>query len=222
MAENFDSQLVSPLPSSIPCWVLSNHRASRMRGKASAIMKQTFSFIATMAKVKSIIATSRSSAIKARLLIFGLLRNKKLLMSAINHRIHALMRQEKGKHTQNEEDYSKAIVLYNNAAEEEALNARHMEILEQREIEDEDDDYPDLRHSLFDLEDEDDDDDELMNGTGSVIDLVRNLREDGKEFRLEDEIDLVADVFIRRFHRQMKIQKQESFKRYREMLERSL
>jgi hypothetical protein len=39
-------------------------------------------------------------------------------------------------------------------------------------------------------------------------------------FRLEDEIDRVADVFIRRFHEQMKLQKLESFKRFCEMLER--
>ena len=36
----------------------------------------------------------------------------------------------------------------------------------------------------------------------------------------EDEIDRVADVFIRRFHDQMKLQKLESFKRFCEMLER--
>jgi len=40
------------------------------------------------------------------------------------------------------------------------------------------------------------------------------------EFRLEDEIDRVADVFIRRFHEQMMLQKLESFKRFCEMLER--
>lgn len=126
--------------------------------------------------------------------------------------------------SQNEEDYSKAIVLYNNAVESPS-NTSRSEPSERDEVEeDEDDDYPDLRHSLFDLEDGDDDDvdDELVNGTGSVIDLVRNSREDGTEFKLEDEIDHVADLFIRRFHRQMKIQKQESFKRYREMLARGV
>lgn len=178
--------------------------------------------MATMVKVKSLIAKSKSSAIKARLIIFGLLRNKKVLMSALSHKIHALMGQERGKNTQNEEDYSKAIVLYNNVAEATSSNSGHSEPLDCAEVEDEDDDYPDLRHSLFDLEDDDDDDDELVKGAGSVIDLVRNSREDGTEFKLEDEIDHVADLFIRRFHRQMRIQKQESFKRYREMLARGV
>ncbi|KAL0923037.1 hypothetical protein M5K25_007079 [Dendrobium thyrsiflorum] len=222
MAENFDTQLVSPLPSSISCWVLSNPRASKMKRKASTVLKQTFSFIKNMVRAKSMLAKGKSSAIKARLLIFGLLRNKKILMSAINHKMHTIMGQEKGKHAENEEDYSKAIVLYNNA-EEAPSNSSLLEPFQCGEVEDEeDDDYPDLRHSLFNSEDDDEDDDELVNGTGSVIDLVRNSREDGTEFRLEDEIDHVADVFIRRFHRQMKLQKQESFKRYREMLARGV
>jgi hypothetical protein len=57
---------------------------------------------------------------------------------------------------------------------------------------------------------------------GSVIDLARSAAEGGGvEFRLEDEIDHVADVFIRKFHDQMKLQKLESFKRFCEMLERN-
>ncbi|OVA09726.1 Protein of unknown function DUF761 [Macleaya cordata] len=83
---------------------------------------------------------------------------------------------------------------------------------------DDDEKYPDLTHSLFDS-----DGDEFDDQTGSVIDLVRNAKEeDGENFSLEDEIDHVADLFIRRFHRQMRLQKQESFKRYQEMLERSV
>ncbi|KAG0452420.1 hypothetical protein HPP92_025084 [Vanilla planifolia] len=192
-----------------------------MKNKASTFLKQVFSFIVTMVKTKSIAAKSKSRAIKARLLIFGLLRNKKVLMSAINHKIHALMGQEKtDEGTQKEFDQSsKAIVLYNsNAAKEPTHNSISLDSAE-CDKEDVEDDYPDLRHSLFDLEDEEEDDEELVNGTGSVIDLVRNSRE---EFSLEDEIDHVADVFIKRFHRQMRMQKQESFKRYMEMLARGL
>jgi hypothetical protein len=59
----------------------------------------------------------------------------------------------------------------------------------------------------------------------SVIELARGAAAaeagGGAEFRLEDEIDHVADVFIRRFHEQMKLQKLESFKRLCEMLDRS-
>ncbi|PKA56209.1 hypothetical protein AXF42_Ash011138 [Apostasia shenzhenica] len=190
-----------------------------MRNKAATFLKQAFSLLVTMVKAKSMALKSKTRAIKARLLIFSLLRSKKLLMSAINHRLHALIHQENRAQTarkkaeeEEEEEHSKPIVWHNNAAINEApLNSADMESAELAE-EDEEDEYPDLRHSLFELEEEDEDD-ELVNGTGSVIDLVRNSKEDGAEFNLEDEIDHVADVFIKRFHRQMMIQKQDSFKR---------
>ncbi|KAJ4908417.1 Uncharacterized protein Rs2_12075 [Raphanus sativus] len=48
-------------------------------------------------------------------------------------------------------------------------------------------------------------------GEGSVIDMVKHSKEDkGEEFKLEDEIDKVADLFISRFHQQMWLQKQIS------------
>lgn len=40
--------------------------------------------------------------------------------------------------------------------------------------------------------------------------------------QLEDEIDILADAFIRRFRTQMYLQKQDSFERYRAMLNRSV
>ncbi|KAK8928798.1 hypothetical protein KSP39_PZI017534 [Platanthera zijinensis] len=183
-----------------------------MKSKPSIFLKQIFSFVITMVKSKSMAVKSKTRSIKTRLLIFNLLRTKKLLMTAINHKIHALM------NLQNEDRdgdlMAKAIVLYNDPAKGD-LPATDMEA----EAEDEDD-YPDLRHSLFDP----DEDEELVNGTGSVIDLMRSSRENGgdREFVLEDEIDHAADVFIRRFHRQMWIQKQDSFKRYTEMLARGV
>ncbi|PKU78699.1 uncharacterized protein LOC110111862 [Dendrobium catenatum] len=42
------------------------------------------------------------------------------------------------------------------------------------------------------------------------------------EFDLEDEIDQAADIFIRKFRKEMMIQKQESFKMYQEMLARGV
>lgn len=182
-----------------------------MKNKPSTFLKQVFSFVVSMVKSRSMALKSKTSSIKARLLIFNLLRNKKVLMSAINHKIHALVSQEKEDRRRNGDDLSKAIVLYNDPAKEEVPA-----------VEEDEDDYPDLRHTLFDLENGDEDE-ELVNGTGSVIDLMRNSREGGnQEFILEDEIDHAADVFIRRFHRQMWIQKQDSFKRYSEMLARGV
>ncbi|KAG6527562.1 hypothetical protein ZIOFF_009673 [Zingiber officinale] len=45
----------------------------------------------------------------------------------------------------------------------------------------------------------------------------RNAKEDVAKFSLEDEIDSVTDVFIRRFHKNTRMQKLESFKRQQEM-----
>ncbi|ONK58661.1 uncharacterized protein A4U43_C09F15370 [Asparagus officinalis] len=182
-----------------------------MKSKASTFLKDVFSVITSIVKAKAMAVKNKTSSIKTRLLVLGLLRNKKVLMSAISHKIHALMGKEGGGGGhQNDEDNSRAIVLYN--------ADRNLQDYTETVEEEEDDGYPDLRHSLFDL----DDDDEIGDGTGSAIDFVKSSREDGADFSLEDEIDLVADVFIRRFHRQMKMQKLESFKRYREMLERSV
>ncbi|XP_010942331.1 uncharacterized protein [Elaeis guineensis] len=221
MPEHLNSEplLDTPLPSSLPALcIFSNLSSAKMKNKASNFLKQVFSVIVNVVKAKSMAVKSKTGAMKSRLLIFGLLRHKKLLMSAINHKIHALMGQEKGEETPtNTEDYGKAIVLYNARENEATPSTTHTEAVN---CDDDDDDYPDLTHSLFD--DEDDDDDGLGDTTGSVIDLVRNSKEDGSEFILEDEIDHVADVFIRRFHRQIRMQKLESFKRYQEMLERSV
>lgn len=90
----------------------------------------------------------------------------------------------------------------------------HEDEINQENKEDDDNDktkdiYPDLRHSLFD------EDEYEMGRPGSVIELVKKTKEaqDGEEFKLEDQIDEVADLFIQRFHRHMWIQKQNSFKR---------
>jgi len=190
---------------------LSNLSASKMRNKTPTFLKQVFTVIVTMVKAKTMTLRNKASAMKTRLLLFRLLQSKKILMSAISRKIHALMGHEISQSTK---ENSKAIVVCNAEKDEAPPSLPYIEAA----VSDEDDDYPDLRHSLFD----EDDDDELANGTDSVIDLVRNTREDGSDFNLEDEIDHVADLFIKRFHRQMKMQRLESLKRYQEMLERSV
>ncbi|OWM77856.1 hypothetical protein CDL15_Pgr018423 [Punica granatum] len=75
---------------------------------------------------------------------------------------------------------------------------------------------PDLTHSMFNIGLEcaelDEEEEGIING-GSVVELVRSSREElGQEFQLEDEIDRVADMFIRRFHLQQRMQRQLSLK----------
>ncbi|KAL6885940.1 hypothetical protein ACP4OV_010201 [Aristida adscensionis] len=200
-----------------------------MKSKASRFFKQMVSTIMAVVKAKSTAVRAKTSALKTRLLILGILRNKKLLVTAINHKIHAIMGHQDGSANDGEAaaganggDDDKAIVLYRapsamSFSAELAGGHGHQEVEEEEE---DSDDY--LTHSLFAGEE---DDDELVSAPGSVIDVMRGAKEreqgEGAEFSLEDEIDNVADVFIRRIHRQLKLQKLDSFKRFCEMLERS-
>ncbi|KAB1200611.1 hypothetical protein CJ030_MR0G006833 [Morella rubra] len=205
-----------------------------MKNKASGVglLRQILATLSRMAKAKTLSLKSKTRVIKTRLIIFSLLSKQKFLMSSlsqsiqqrkssISHKLHALLGHH-GKHPNDEDDaggQSKAIVPYkdniNAMANESLPDPTQTELLEEKnhlyldEVDEEDDDkYPDLTHSLFKSEDMD-----FEDPGGSVIDLVKNSREEvGKEFSLEDEIDRVADLFIRRFHRQMRMQKQPSFK----------
>jgi hypothetical protein len=197
---------------------------SAMKTKASAFLKQMVSTIAAVVKAKSTVVRAKTSALKTRLLVLGVLRNKKMLMAAINTKIrHAIMggqqkqqADDAARHKKRDDDEEeasvnkKAVVLYS------APSYSFSSAEQQEEEDDSDDEY--LTHTLFA-----EDDDELVRAPGSVIDVMRDARErqqDGAEFRLEDEIDHVADVFIRRIHRQLKLQKLDSFKRFCETLER--
>lgn len=151
-------------------------------------------------------------------------------MSSLSEKFHSVW----GQSSQSKEDClledgsdkNKAIVVYNNNAHSyEALpNPCETQVVEEQDqhgfgsyynyddAADDDDKYPDLTHSLFDSED--------LDLGGSVIDLVKNSKEEaGEEFKLEDEIDRAADLFIMKFRRQMELQKQESLKRKREIMQ---
>ncbi|CAN4090977.1 unnamed protein product [Withania somnifera] len=193
-------------------------------------LKHVMSVLSTMAKSKSTAIKSKTEAIKAKLMVLSLLKSKKLSLSdlgtkAISHKIHALL-GHKEEDQDHEDENNKAIVLYNHApeADEEFLHCQYNNeingeilLLSNGESRDYDDKYPDLTHSLFDEEDE-----YLGDPNASAIDMVRNSKEEeGQNFVLEDEIDNVADLFIKKFHKRMRLQKLESFKRYQEMLQRS-
>lgn len=183
-----------------------------MKNKAASFLKHLITTIVTAIKSKSMVVKSKTSSLKTRLLLFNLLHHKKLVSSAINHKIHAIMGQDKN----GKEVSSKALVLYRGDGK--------------RESKEKDDSYLELYSPSFNerkLDDEGldiyDQEEEIVNGTASVIDMVKGAKEGGgEEFSLEKEIDHVADVFIRRFHREMKMQKLESFKRYQEMLARGV
>ena len=205
-----------------------------MKNRASVLIKQIIAALSSMAKSKTLALKFKTHRIKAKLIIFSLIRSKKFLMSSISQKLQSFLPHHHHHHSHshhkqedcllNDNDQSnEAIVVYNDNAQsyQSLVNPSETQVVEDRHEEDEygnycsydDEKYPDLTHCLFDSEGLDFD--------GSVIDLVKNAKEEaGEEFKLEDEIDHVADLFIRKFRRQIILQKQESIKRFQEMLQR--
>ncbi|KAJ4826064.1 hypothetical protein Tsubulata_000726 [Turnera subulata] len=193
-----------------------------MKNKASVFLKRIVALLSSIAKAKSLAVKNKTSTLKARAIMFSLVKSKRVLMGSISNKIHSILGQlDKESEYGDEEDQSKAIVLYCNGRANQS-NSSCTQLADDNcnndynYYDDDDDKYPDLRHCLFDEEEDFDD------PGGSIIDLVKNSKEEGEDFSLEDEIDHVADLFISRFHKQMRLQKLESFKRYQEMLARSV
>ncbi|CAH9052298.1 unnamed protein product [Cuscuta epithymum] len=198
--------------------------------QVTGFVKQVISRLTAVVKSKSDSIRSKTGAIKARIQLFSLLKSRKLCLQgrigigSISHKIHALLEQHAHCEDEDTAGKSPASVSNSDAAESEsgeAIGGEDRSLLEYNyQEEEEDDKYPDLRHSLF--EEEEGDDEMLGDPNGSAIEMVRNSKEEGgEEFRLEDEIDNVADLFIRKFHKRMRLQRLESLKRVREMLQRS-
>ncbi|KAE8663838.1 hypothetical protein F3Y22_tig00112864pilonHSYRG00004 [Hibiscus syriacus] len=186
--------------------------------RASGLLKQIINGLAAIAKAKSMAIKSKTKAIKTRLVIFSLLQNRKLLVvSSLSDKLNALMGRNEEISNEEEDDRvsgdqrSPSIVLHNSGNAAMWIPSTPQTKYEDDEEEEK---YPDLSHSLFDSEEM-----EFADSGGSVIEMVKNSKEDrGEEFRLEDEIDRVADLFIKRFHCQMRLQKQLSLKRRQEMM----
>ncbi|CAN6970021.1 unnamed protein product [Brassica rapa subsp. trilocularis] len=163
--------------------------------KATALMKR---IVVLLSSVKN-----KTSAFKTRLMVLSLVKHKNVGFRSISNKIHNLLGHSDDQDHDQDRDESKAIILYSSGASTVAHHDSY-DVLEE-----ESDKYPDLRHTLFEG---DEDFGELEEG--SVIDMVKNSKEEeGESFKLEDEIDHVADLFISRFHKQMKLQKLLSFKR---------
>ncbi|KAM3760999.1 hypothetical protein ACB098_01G234500 [Castanea mollissima] len=206
-----------------------------MKNKASTILKQIIATLSSMAKAKTLALKNKTRAIKTRLIIFSLLKNKKIFMSSLSHSIHqkksyishklnALLSHHHHHHDKNSNDFEDDLVDQDNAIVQykDNLDAMaHKYLPDPTHTEEADvqknDKCLNLTHSLFDSKDLD-----FEDPGGSVIDLVKNSKEEaGEEFMLENEIDRVADLFIKRFHKQMMMQKQLSLKRHQERLEKS-
>ena len=221
--------------------------------KATRYLKQLFA--AVVAAVKSTAVGTRASSLRTRLIMLGIMRNKKLLLSAIQSKIHAIMGGgASGSGAQG--GYGNAVATTHGGGEGGAAEgagrgcagghlllggggrkAAVLQSLPSFVVEQES--RAVVLSSLPSFALERDGGACLARsplsagGEGEVVEYndgncekqaIAAIAAAGPavegEFRLEDEIDRVADVFIRRFHDQMKLQKLESFKRFCEMLER--
>lgn len=131
--------------------------------------------VSLLKQIGTVVATMVLKA-KPKAMLLRLLPSKKLLTSAIS---------------------GKAAALHS--------SVRHVDLPMEYDGESEEDEY--LSHCLFDSDDAGDGDEGWSDGhdaCSAAIDLVQSSREDGgAEFILEEEIDHIADVFIRRVRSQM-------------------
>uniref|UniRef100_J3LD36 Uncharacterized protein n=1 Tax=Oryza brachyantha TaxID=4533 RepID=J3LD36_ORYBR len=210
--------------------------------KASKFLKDLFAAVVAAVKARSTAVRAKTSVVRTRLVVVGILRNRKLLLSAINRKIHAVVSSGGSQATafshhggggggaggeQQQHSLMSGVHLLGGSRKAAVLQSLPSFVLEQERS------AVVLLSSLpsFAMDrdsggggGEEDDEEQETGGKQqqSVIELARGAAEcGGVEFRLEDEIDHVADVFIRRFHEQMKLQKLESFKRLCEMLDKN-
>ncbi|BAU01768.1 hypothetical protein LR48_Vigan10g189900 [Vigna angularis] len=208
-----------------------------MKKRASGILK-LIAAVRAMAKSKALALKSRTNAMKARLVIFSLVMNKRYVMSTISDKFQSLGHHHHHSRVKEVQDVvdsveNKCTVVVNDSAHlsevvSDVVPGETLVVVEDKndydyddgececynddEYDDDDDGnkYPDLTHTMFESEDSD--------IGGSVIEMVKSSKEEaGQEFKMEDEIDHMADLFIRKFRRQILLQKQDSLNRNNEM-----
>ncbi|TKW34069.1 hypothetical protein SEVIR_2G280900v4 [Setaria viridis] len=159
---------------------------------------------------------SKTDALRTKLLVLARLRRKMAMVRAISDRIHALVSSDREKQARLEYG-GKTLVLHEvvtgiqGPADHELDGV--IDLSEVAMFEEDEHDYPDWTHSLFNDDDNyinHDEGDEGHDGVldvldePSVIDVIRSNREvEGLEFNMDDEIDQACDMFIRRFRTRM-------------------
>ncbi|KAH9328507.1 hypothetical protein KI387_000615 [Taxus chinensis] len=166
------------------------------KGVSANLVKQIWSAVRGAVKTKSnSLKEKAADAMKAKVVVLGLIKNKKIFKT-IRHKMDVLFHS----HQEEESRNSMALAVFGPAAafeEKFDLHPAELDYLSNTVLE-----LP--RNSICSM---------LADGP---ISACTDLAE------LEDEIDDLADIFIRRFHAQMRFQKQSSFKLYQEMLDRSV
>lgn len=151
-------------------------------------------------KVMAILASKVSAikvrvrAVKTHLMIQSLLLGDRKMVR------HLFQRRKCFKHEPDVTTDSEAVMWNSVSTTPASVVQVAEEIDDTMEVEDDDAAYPDSEPSS-----------PFEENPVSVVEMVRNAKEGrGKEFKLEDDIDKVADLFIQRFHHQIWLQKQHS------------
>lgn len=198
-----------------------------MKNKAvTRLLKQIEQALESMTKAKSLALNLKSkiSDIRARMMIFSLLYlDKRSLLGSIRpNKLRAFLsdhhqkpQQEPSNGSEDQYQISNQVNMVlssisNIVQDATVANQVNTGYLEEATVaakqEEEEEDLPQSLLEELVFEDPD--------AGKSAIKMVRDSKEleEGEDSRLEDRIDEVAELFISRFHHQMRMQKQDSFK----------
>lgn len=130
-------------------------------------------------------------AIETRLIIFYLLRDKKILSlgSNVSHKLKNQSRHQKYLNQTNAFD-SNTVVLHNSVIT--STNREQLAKAKEEEV--------NLMCPVLDD----------VNNKEEERDYSNAVDRHGKQLRLEDDVDQMADLFIQRFHQQMRLQRLNS------------
>lgn len=173
-------------------------------GGAPFVVRQVWSVMSSVLKEKSNTVKGKvAHTMKTKISVLGLIKNKKIF-GAISHKMNSLFGLEENEGLYSS-DSNRSLTKYYASTPVDEMPCEALQQCEQ-ELEH-------LSHAILESESPSE------NPTDSVS-AIESTRM--STCSVEDEIDILAEDFIRRFRSQMLLQKQNSFQRYREMLDRSV
>lgn len=182
--------------------------------EAPSVVKQEWSVLSGLLKSKSSSVKGKAAHVmKSKVAVLGHIKNKKIfglikskkIFGAISGKMNSLFGYEE-KQRQYSSDNNMALMAYHASQPDDE---RFCEVLQQCE--------PGLEGLVNALLESDLPTDNPRNSVSVIVE-----GQGMSTCSVEDEIDILAEDFIRRFRSQMVLQQQNSFQRYEEMLDRGV
>lgn len=186
-----------------------------MKNKAvTRILKRVAQALESVTKAKSLALSlkSKMSDIRARVTIFSLLYldRRSLLGSIRPNKFRTFLSHHHKLQQEPSRGYEDEYLISNIVQDATVTNHVNTEYLEEEAVAvKQEEDEEDLIEAL--LEEMVFEDHDAGKSAEGLVKISEEIRE-GEDFRLEDRIDEVAELFINRFHQQMRMQRQDSFK----------